>query len=379
MKILYDTLITYDDYGAIQDAIKKRLVTERFHKNKDFAIYNYTRNCQYERIWNNTTLQCRGLILDHKNKSVVARPFSKFFNLDEIKEFAPDIYPKSEPIDIFEKYDGSLGIMYLNGDTIEIATRGSFYSDQSEWANNTIRNMRKDKDIIESLDEYTHLFEIVYPESKVVVNYNFQGLVYLGSVHKDTGEIMCAKMMSLFRELFDSYGIIISLKHPPFADVSKHRDNKEGYVLRFENNLLVKVKHEEYVKLHRILRGLTPKNILEMLRDGIDDKEILEDLDEENLKWYEDMKYDIIKIYDNYSDYYWKIASDLKNKLLCKEFETKKDLALYVNSRFANPDKAVIFAMVNEKDDVKKLLWRITEQQLKDDLDEDINLSPIDN
>jgi RNA ligase len=44
------------------------------------------------------------------------------------------------------------------------------------------------------------------------------------------------------------------------------KDNAEGYVLTYPSTgLKVKVKFEEYVRLHRILTGLNPKAIWEML------------------------------------------------------------------------------------------------------------------
>lgn len=39
------------------------------------SMYNYTAKAQYDKLWNEVTLQCRGLILDGDG-NVVARPFS---------------------------------------------------------------------------------------------------------------------------------------------------------------------------------------------------------------------------------------------------------------------------------------------------------------
>ncbi|MFB9080967.1 hypothetical protein ACFFWB_26745 [Flavobacterium procerum] len=54
------------------------------HPEQDLYIYNYTQNAQFERVWNEITIACRGLILD-KDLNVVARPFPKFFNLGEME------------------------------------------------------------------------------------------------------------------------------------------------------------------------------------------------------------------------------------------------------------------------------------------------------
>ena len=45
----------------------------------DIFIYNYSRSCTLEGVWNEATLQCRGIIVD-KDYNILARPFEKFFN-----------------------------------------------------------------------------------------------------------------------------------------------------------------------------------------------------------------------------------------------------------------------------------------------------------
>ena len=102
------------------------LVTERAHPDDPgLRIYNYTPNVQYGRVWDDVTLQCRGLIL--RGEEVVARPFKKFFNLGEL-----DSPPTSPPRRISGKMDGSLGISYIAPDGLwSLATRGSFASEQA--------------------------------------------------------------------------------------------------------------------------------------------------------------------------------------------------------------------------------------------------------
>jgi RNA ligase len=45
-------------------------------------------------------------------------------------------------------------------------------------------------------------------------------------------------------------------------------DGEEGVVVRFASGLRLKLKREEYVRLHRLVTGLTPRRIWEMLKDG---------------------------------------------------------------------------------------------------------------
>ncbi|HRF99146.1 MAG TPA: hypothetical protein PLZ51_28235, partial [Aggregatilineales bacterium] len=66
------------------------------------------------------------------------------------------------------KMDGSLGILYRWQGAYYIATRGNFDSDQAIWA--TIF-LRTHYDLHNLADEYTLLFEIIYPDNRIVVNY----------------------------------------------------------------------------------------------------------------------------------------------------------------------------------------------------------------
>ena len=157
------------DINELNKMIDEKLVIVQKHKNTDYFIYNYGPKAQYERIWNDITIQCRGLILD-SNYNVIARPFKKFFNLEE---HTNDNIPLM-PFEVYEKMDGSLGILYWIDDKPYIATRGSFESDQAIYATNILHN--KYKYVIPKLDKSkTYLFEIIYPENRIVVNSNTAG------------------------------------------------------------------------------------------------------------------------------------------------------------------------------------------------------------
>lgn len=133
------------------------LLLKQVHPTYDLTIWNYSPKVQYDRLWDEITLQCRGLVTNSEGK-VVARPFQKFFNYEEYLENAPHMIP-NEPFEVFDKMDGSLGILFnYNGEWI-IATRGSFTSDQAIKA----KEMLDEKYPTENLDKNnTYLFEIIY-------------------------------------------------------------------------------------------------------------------------------------------------------------------------------------------------------------------------
>jgi intein/homing endonuclease len=52
------------------------------------AIFKYTPSCVTEKNWNQFTVIARGLILDLKDKKVIATSFPKFFNYGEMEELS---------------------------------------------------------------------------------------------------------------------------------------------------------------------------------------------------------------------------------------------------------------------------------------------------
>jgi len=135
-------------------------ISIRQHDLVDLLIFNYTPKCQYEPMWTEETSMCRGLITDFSGK-IISRPFRKFFNLSEAKEI-PD-----GDFKVYEKYDGSLGILYWIGDEPFIATRGSFHSEQAIKGSELIK-----KYDVSNLDKnYTYLFEIQLLLNSIVLNY----------------------------------------------------------------------------------------------------------------------------------------------------------------------------------------------------------------
>jgi len=135
----------------LQEMIEKKYISVQKHPEADLYIYNYTQNAQFERVWNEITLMCRGLILD-VNMNIVALPFKKFFNYEE--HSVEDI-PVGD-FEAYEKMDGSLGILYHLDNVPHIATRGSFTSDQAVVGNKILN--KNYYNLFEKLNkDYTYL------------------------------------------------------------------------------------------------------------------------------------------------------------------------------------------------------------------------------
>jgi tRNA splicing ligase len=77
------------------------LVQKQLHPTLPLTIWNYTPKVQYGvtggqyKLWDDITVQCRGLVTDD-NGVVVARPFKKFFNIEENRHTSTsdfEVYP----------------------------------------------------------------------------------------------------------------------------------------------------------------------------------------------------------------------------------------------------------------------------------------------
>ena len=122
MKYNINHLLDYVDMGS---------VVMQNHPTLPISIYNYSRECQYKGLWDDITMNCRGLILDIEG-NVIAKPFPKFFNYEEHIAENSKLPPiPNETFEVYEKMDGSLGIIFHYEGEWLIATRGSFTSEQA--------------------------------------------------------------------------------------------------------------------------------------------------------------------------------------------------------------------------------------------------------
>ena len=259
------------DMDVLAKHVADRTVNVQPHPESSLRIANYTQRCQFSGAWDDVSMQCRGLIFDADSLGVVARPWRKFWNLGDVRfpETLPENLPNSLPT-ITRKLDGSLGISYTLDGLQCIATRGSFISDQAIWGTKWIREQHAE---IVIPDGWTALWEIVYDENRIVVRYEWEGLVCLGLVKIDTGEEM---PLNQAKHWADSQGVrYVETFDKPLAELAEEDgDNEEGYVATwlFEAGppLKVKIKYGTYVQIHKILTGTSIVGVWELLRDGKD-------------------------------------------------------------------------------------------------------------
>ena len=355
----------------LRDAVNSGRVTCREHPTLPLYIYNYAPDVQFTNSWDDVTLNCRGLILDN-HFNIVARPWKKFFNLGQVN--LPIQF--DTPVEVMDKADGSLGILYPNiidgPEAFDvhwgIATRGSFASDQAAHAT-VLWNQRYSR--LDPLPGYTMLFEIIYPANRIVLNYGgVDDLMLLGAVQNETGYYIGpneAKYMWTLRGgssgnpyAFAWPGPVVEVM--PYNSISEalahtDRPNAEGYVIR-SHNFMVKIKQPDYLDLHKLVTNASPKTVWEKLRDGKSRSEIVSAFPDEFHDYIASMVDPLIEAYDsrltqildNYGAAKYRV--DLTCRTIGRE-PSRKDYA----SVFSKSQDAKFYFLLLDNKPIREVLW----------------------
>lgn len=258
MPHLFDIL----DAAEYQRMLDARYVKVQSHPTLPLLIHNYTDAATWDAQWNDITLTCRGLITHAETGEVLARPFRKFFNHDQPQ--AP-VFDLDDSVLVMDKADGSLGILVNTEDGPILATRGSFASNQSQWAT---AHYRERYSAFAPNPEWTYLFEIIYPENRIVVDYgSLADLVLLGAVDIATG---ASVPLDQAKEGWPGSSVP-TFPYRTLREVleAPEMENSEGFVVwHAEQDERVKIKFAEYKRLHKLLTGINSKHVWEILATG---------------------------------------------------------------------------------------------------------------
>jgi RNA ligase len=327
------------------------LLYKQVHPSLPLTIWNYTEKVQYENLWDEVTLMCRGLVTDN-NGDIVATPFQKFFNIEEGK-FTP-----TENFEVYEKMDGSLGIVFWYQGQWVVATRGSFTSDQAIKAREILKKYNTDI----MFRHLTFCFEIIYPENRIVLDYGTdEKLVLLGTFDKN------GKEMDV--EIWSQWGFDVVKKYDGIKDFKELKmmvkDDQEGFVVKFSNGDRIKVKGVEYLRLHKIMTNVTTTGIWEYLKNGEDVMELLKDVPDEFYKkienYIKDLRYSYFQISEDAGK---KFDYMMYGKYNDKEPITdRKEFAEWV---FTQPKhlSGILFRMYDKKD-YSEMIWNLIRPEFK--------------
>lgn len=350
----------YISLEELEKSILKGHVSAEHHPEYNNLIkYNYTQLCQDEKGWNDTVNKCRGLIVDLVTNEIIAKPFIKFFNFEEYNN-SSDMFDcsnipfNSNNIKIYEKLDGSLGILYWINGIPYITTKGSFISNQGKHATKILHT--KYKDVIQKLNpDITYLFEIIYPEDLHCITYKGVDDIFLiGMINTDTGENIPIENCDLE---FSQPQIYKSIDWQNIRNIISPED-KEGFVVLFDNHFRLKLKYDEYLKLQSINSGLSRRKIIEYYIEGREQeiKDLLKPLDEEHKLYY------YKTIFKDLEELYAKIIDQAIKDLDGLVFENKKEASKYI---LTCEYPHVMFAIYNGKNP-SKVIWKLIKNIYKE-------------
>ena len=298
-----------------------------------YAIFNYSFDSQFS---DPVVQEARGIILDTERLEVVCWPFRKFGNFNE--SYADDIDWNTACVQ--EKVDGSIIKLWFSereGRWI-FSTNGTI--DAADASIEDSRNGLNFLDAIRSADNYsdidtealdrdkTYIFELVGPETQVVVRYDRPMLYHTGTRNNITGQ-----------ETDEDIGIIRPERYPlqslEECTAAAKKLNSGGEGVEYEGFVVVdaawnrvKVKSPDYILKHKIAQTyLSPDNCFDLiLNSGYTMQELCEirPNDAAVLKYYDWQIEEVLcladsiaelarALYEEYSHDRKAVAMDIRN------------------------------------------------------------------
>lgn len=348
MKLSIDQLNDYETRG---------LLRSQSHPTLPLIIWNYTDKVQYEGLWDDLTLQCRGLVTD-TNGVIISRGFNKFFNLEENKHQPTDSFT------ITEKLDGQyIGAFFYNGQLV-VNSRGSFTTEYAKVARRLLETKYfkclRPMENAAKLSNSSHCFcfELIGHE-RIVVNYSEIDLILIG-VFVNNSEISPHEWVKIWNEgtTIQAPAQYNGLDYTKVK--SLNWDNHEGFVVRFSNGSRCKVKFQQYVDLHRQVTNLSTTAIWEALMQKQRISKLLEGKNVPD-EIYEDVSLFEGKLWLEYEHYEAKhkaaFAVIIKCHLNDPRVVNRKEFAKFALQTGNGLNPKILFHMLDEKD-YSKLIWQ---------------------
>lgn len=239
--------------------------------------------------------ELRGLTFDNETGKVASRKFHKFFNVGQREETQAHKIDWTQPHVILVKEDGSMITPYLRRDGSIVWQTKMGDTDVAIPVNEFVsRNPHYEKFARHMIKHgWTPLFEWCSRKQKIVIDYPEDKLVLLAVRDNHSGHY---RDYPTLMEHGRDYGFPVvdfiegSVTDPAvFLETVRVLKDAEGYIVRFHNGHMVKVKAEEYLQLHSMVDTLQrEKNVLELiLSEHLDDaKAFMSDDSRERVEKY---------------------------------------------------------------------------------------------
>lgn len=334
---------TVIDIKVLEDYRIRKLIKYRKHPSKDLLIWNYTEIVQMKALWDDVTTRTRGLITDSQG-NIIAHSFKKFHNIEQ------NLHKPSAEFSVYEKMDGSLGILFWYDNEWIICSRGSFESDQAQEANKMLEKYN-----LSQLDKnLAYSFEIIYPTNRIVVDYkDFYDLVFLAAFNKEGEDVDVNDTIKAI-----GFPMAKEYQYTDYKSIQQlNIENAEGFVVKFHGTGdRTKIKFEDYVKMHRSVTNLSSLSVWTLFGSGKTLEEVINNIPDEVFPWFKQNWEHLSKSYD-------KILKTVNN--------------IYLDITKTKMDKAAFASIVKDNyPEYQHLLFKI--YQLKNEHDNNIKENNIE-
>lgn len=226
--------------------------------------------------------ECRGIIFDTESGEILRRPYHKFFNVNEREETQDNVVDLSQSHAILEKLDGSMIAPFVVNDRMIWGTKMGatevaepvedfvlLHENYSQFARFLIRR------------GYTPIFEWCSRKQRIVLDYKEDQLILTAIRDLTTGRYMSWDLVTNTADLYFipvvgkwETGVDMDNKTmSSFVNYVRDLEDVEGFVVRFSDGHMIKLKCDWYVQIHKAKEKiLQDRNIVELiLDDKLDD------------------------------------------------------------------------------------------------------------
>lgn len=275
-------IITHID--LVREAIKARGGDEFIEKtDSDYHVFNYRMSStdtfppvddEHAAILR----ECRGITF-YPDGRIASRKFHKFFNLNERSETVFSEIDWSQPHVILEKLDGSMITPFLRSDgEVEMHTKMG----KTDVADFVVPFIKKNEHYVDMCSHLitqgvTPIFEFCSRMNRIVIDHPVDRLVLLAVRDNVSGQYWRYPDLQVLGE---DWGIDVVRQFEgtvenmeTFIDEAKNEKDMEGYVIRFNDGHMLKIKADVYVTLHKAVAKIQQeKDVWNLiLEDKIDD------------------------------------------------------------------------------------------------------------
>lgn len=234
--------------------------------------------------------ECRGIIFCSETGKILRRPLHKFFNLGERTETLPDNIDFKQPHIIMDKLDGSMIVPFMLDGKVRWGTKMGLTevaAPVEEWVKGhdnyrLLSQMYLDNGV-------TPIFEWCSPQQKIVLPQKEDRLILTAVRETVNGRYA---PVDLLKTLSDDWKIEVCPVYDGqsvtdvhrFIEETRAKTDIEGYVVRFEDGSMTKIKTEWYCNIHKIKEQInSERSILELyFSNGLDDALALLDQNEKD-------------------------------------------------------------------------------------------------